>query len=69
VTAFGDRKLAGDRREDEFYFTAKPDQNRDGDDGNKSQDQGVLDERLAFSGSPLAAGLFGGIHAIAQLFL
>ena len=67
VTAFGDRKLTGDSRKDGFDYIPESDQNRNGDDGNKSQDQGVLDEGLAFSGSLLAAGLFFRIHTIAQL--
>ena len=69
MTAAGHRKLAGDSREDEFDLIPESDQNRNGDDGNKSQDQGVLDEGLAFSGSLLAAGLFFRIHAVAQLLL
>ena len=67
VTAFGDRKLAGDCRKDGIYFVPKSEQNRNGDDGNKSQDQGVLDKGLPFSGSLLAAGLFFRIHTIAQI--
>ena len=69
VTAAGIRELAADRGEDDPDFISKPDQNRDGDDGNKGQDQGVLDEGLAFSGSLLAAGLFFRIHTIAQLLI
>ena len=69
VTAAGRRKLAGDSRKDAFDLGPEPEENRDGHDGNKSQDQGVLDEGLAFSGSLLAAGLFFRIHAVAQLLL
>jgi hypothetical protein len=69
VTAFGDRKLAGDRRKDGTNFIPQSEQNRNGDDGNKSQDQGVLDEGLAFSRARLAARLIFGIHAVAQLLL
>jgi phosphoribosylanthranilate isomerase len=69
VTASGLCKLAGDGRKDALDLSPESDQNRDGDDGNKSQDQGVLDEGLAFSGSLLAAGLFFGIHTITQLLI
>jgi hypothetical protein len=69
VTAAGHRKLAGDSRKDGFDLSPKPDQNRNGDDGNKSQDQGVLNEGLAFSESRLAAGLIFRIHAIAQILI
>jgi hypothetical protein len=68
VTAFGHCKLAGDGRKDEFDLIAESDQNRNGDDGNESQDQGVLDECLAFSGSPMAARLSIRIHTIASFF-
>ena len=69
MTAAGHRKLAGDSRKDGIDFMPQSEQNRNGDDGNKSQDQGVLDEGLAFSGSLLAAGLFFRIHTNAQLLL
>jgi hypothetical protein len=52
VTAFGDRKLAGDRGKDALELIAEPEEDGNGHDGNKSQDQGVLDQGLAFSGSP-----------------
>jgi hypothetical protein len=52
VTAFGHRKLAGNRGEDALDLIAEPEEDGNGDDGNKGQDQGVLDEGLAFSGSP-----------------
>jgi hypothetical protein len=48
VAASGNRELAGDRCEDNLDFISEPDQNRYSDDGNKSQDQGVFDEGLAF---------------------
>jgi hypothetical protein len=54
VAAAGNRELAGDGGEDDFDFIAQPDQHRDGDDGNKSEDQGVLDESLAFPPLPPA---------------
>ena len=48
MTAARNCELARDRRKDDFDFIAEPNQNRDGNDGNKGQDQGVLDEGLAF---------------------
>ncbi len=48
VAASGHRELAGDGREDDFDFIAQPDQNRNGDNRNEGEDQGVLDESLAF---------------------
>jgi len=48
VAASGHRELAGDRGEDDFNFISEPNQNRDGDDRNKSQYQCVLDKGLAF---------------------
>jgi hypothetical protein len=41
-------KLAGDGREDGFDLITKPEQNRDRDHGNKSQNQRVFDESLTF---------------------
>jgi len=55
VTASGNRELAGDRGEDGLNFITEPDQDRNRDNGNKSQDQGVLDESLALPTFPLAA--------------
>ena len=68
VTAAGHRKPAGDSRKHGINFMPQSEQNRNGDDGNKSQDQGVLDEGLAFSGSRSAAELLFRIHTIAQPF-
>ena len=48
VTASRNGQLAGDRGEDDLQLIAEPDQDRNGDDGNKSEDQGVLDEGLTF---------------------
>jgi hypothetical protein len=48
VTASRNGQLAGDRGEDDLQLIAEPDQDRNGDDGNKSQDQGVFDEGLTF---------------------
>jgi hypothetical protein len=62
VTASGHRKLAGDTRKDDLNFIPESDQNRNGDDGDKSQDQGVLDESLAFPRSLLPAGVFFRSH-------
>jgi len=61
VTASGIRELAVDRCEDGFDFISEPDQDGDGDDGNKSQDQGVLDEGLAFF-APFLAECFFVVH-------
>jgi hypothetical protein len=61
------RKLTADRRKDAFHLGPEPKKNRDRYDGNESQDQRVLDQGLAFSGSLLAAVLFVGIHIMAQL--
>jgi hypothetical protein len=58
VTASGVRELAVDRGENDSDFISEPDQNRDRDDGNKGQDQGVLDEGLAFLTPSLAAYFF-----------
>jgi hypothetical protein len=69
VTAFGHRQLAGDRGEDKLDLIAEPEEDGNGDDGNKSQNQGVLDEGLAFSGSRLPTGLFLRIHEIAPVLL
>jgi hypothetical protein len=41
-------KLAGDRRENRFYLAAQSNQHRNGDHGDERQDQGVLDQGLAF---------------------
>jgi hypothetical protein len=62
VTASGIRELAVDRCEDDPDFTSEPDQNRNGNDGNKSQYQGVLDEGLAFLTPFLAGEYFFTIH-------
>jgi hypothetical protein len=62
VAASGNRELAGDRGEDDPDFVSKPDQNRDGDDRNKSQDQSVLDESLAFPVFFLVAKYFFTVH-------
>ena len=61
MTATGIRELAVDRGEDDPDFISEPDQNRDGDDGNKSQNQGVLDEGLAFL-TPFLADYVFMIH-------
>jgi len=68
VTALGNRELTVDRCEDDPDFTCEPDQNRDGDDGNKSQYQGVLDEGLAFLTPFLSAEFFFMIHKIILSF-
>jgi hypothetical protein len=47
VAAAGNCELTGDGGEDGLNFIPEPDQNRDRHDGNKSEDQGVLDEGLA----------------------
>jgi hypothetical protein len=55
MTASGDGELTGDGGEDKFHLIAQPDQDGDCDDGNKSEDQGVLGQGLAplaFLGSP-----------------
>jgi hypothetical protein len=67
VAASGVRELAADRGEDDFDFIPEPNQNRDGDDGNKGQDQGVLDEGLAFL-TPSLAECFFMIHDIILSF-
>ena len=57
-------ELAGDRGEDALDLIAEPDQHRNGDDGNKSQNQGVFNQRLAFLVLFLAERLFhkGVLH-------
>ena len=67
VTASGVRELAVDGREDDLDFIPEPDQDRDGDDGNKSQDQGVFDEGLAFF-APFLAESFFTVHEIIVAF-
>ena len=47
MTTAGHRELTGDGGEDEFDLISKPDQNRDRNDGNESENQGVLGESLA----------------------
>jgi hypothetical protein len=66
VAASGNRELAGDRGKDDPDFISEPDQNRDGDYGNKSQDQSILDEGLAFPALFLAAEYFFTIHQISS---
>ena len=68
MAASGNGELAGDRGEDALDLVAKPNQDRNGDDGNKSQDQGVLDEGLTFPGSLLAAGLFLGFIQLLSFY-
>jgi hypothetical protein len=48
MAATGVRKLTVDSRENDFDLITEPDQDRDRDDGNKRQYQGVLDEGLTF---------------------
>ncbi len=48
VAASRNRELAGDCRENGFDLIAEPDQNRDGNDRDESQDQGVLNQCLTF---------------------
>ena len=67
MAASGNRELTGDRREDILYFVTQPDQHRDRDDGDKSQDQGVLDEGLAFL-TPFLARYFSMVHPIILSF-
>ena len=47
VAAAGNCELTRDGGKDGLNFITEPDQNRDRHNGNKSQDQGVLDEGLA----------------------
>jgi hypothetical protein len=68
VAASGNRELTGDRCEDELDFISKPNQDRDGNDGNKSQYQGVLDKSLAFLSPFLAAGHSLMIHLNNSIF-
>ena len=56
MAASRNRELAGDGREDGFDFITEPDQNRNGDNGNKGQDQGVFDQGLAFLVIPALRG-------------
>jgi len=62
VTAARDGELAGDRREDGLDLVAEPYQNRNRDHGNKSQNQRVFYERLAFFILFLFARCFHGSH-------
>ena len=62
VTAPGDRELAVDGCEDNLDLSSEPNQNRDGNEGNECQDQGVLDEGLALLVSFLAGGDSFRIH-------
>jgi hypothetical protein len=62
VAASRNRELTGDRGEDGLDFISEPDQNRYGNDGNKSQDQGVFDEGLAFLTLLLVAEYFFIVH-------
>ena len=71
MAACGNRKLATDRRKDDPDLSPDPDQNRDGNDGNKSQYQGVLDEGLAFlmpllagRNSPVKTIIFDSLHGL-----
>ena len=65
MAAAGNRELAGDGGEDDPDLISQPDQHRDGDNGNKSQDQGVLDESLAFLPlSPATADYLFVIHGM-----
>jgi hypothetical protein len=69
VAAAGKRDLAGDRRENGFDLSSEPEKHRDGNDGNESQYQGVLDKGLAL-GSPFSpAGHSFEIHLSNPIFL
>jgi len=68
VAASGNRELAVDRREDDPDLSSEPNQNRDGNEGNKSQYQGVFNEGLAFLSSFLAVGHSFMIHLITPIF-
>jgi hypothetical protein len=68
VTALGRHNLAVDSGKNGFEGTPESEENRNGDDGKKSQDQGVLDECLAFSGSLLPAKLCFRIHENCSAF-
>ena len=48
VAASGDGELAGDGREYALDLIAQRNQDRDGDHGNEGENQGVLNESLAF---------------------
>jgi hypothetical protein len=48
VTAAGNGKLAGDRGKDGLYLSAEPEQNRNCDNGNKGENQRILNESLTF---------------------
>jgi hypothetical protein len=58
VTATRNGELAGDRRENGFDLITEPDQDRDGDHGNESQNQSVFDQRLTFPVPLLAEYVF-----------
>ena len=48
MAASRDRELAGDGREHALDLVAQGDQNGDGDNRNEGENQGVLNEGLAF---------------------
>ena len=58
------RELAGDGREDGLDLVTEPDQNRNRYHGNKSQNQRVFDERLAFLTLDVSARCFHGFVSI-----
>ena len=64
MAAAGDDKLARNRGEDQLHLISEPDQDRDRDHGNKSQDQGVLDKSLPPLVSRLATKWFPVMHEI-----
>jgi hypothetical protein len=47
VTASRGGELTGDRREDRLHLVAQPDQYRNGNDRDKGENQGVLDQSLS----------------------
>lgn len=48
MAARSNGELAVDRGVDRPNRLAEPDQNRDGNDGNEGENQGILDQGLAF---------------------
>jgi hypothetical protein len=69
VAASGDRELAGNRGEDGLHLIAQRDQDRDGDNGNESENQGVLNESLAFLALHPAQGGFGASYNFIDHYL
>jgi hypothetical protein len=54
MTAAGVGELAADGGEDGLHFLAEADEDRDGDDGDERENEGILDQCLTLRAPPSA---------------